>query len=90
MTGFVVEFIADPVIAGFTTAAAITTATTQVKPLLGLNFNVDGFLQTWIAVFEHIEETRLWDAVIGFSSIAVLLLLRVRLEIHYHTPKLLD
>ena len=75
--GFLVEFIAAPVIAGFTTAAAFTIATTQVKSLLGLKFNADGFIDTWKAVFEHIGETRTWDAVMGFSSIVALLLLRV-------------
>ena len=76
--GFLIEFIAAPVIAGFTTAAALTIGTTQVKSLLGLKFEADGFVETWKAVFEHIEETKTWDAVMGFSSVAALLLLRVR------------
>ena len=63
--------------AGFTSAAAFTIATTQIEALLGLRFDDEGFLNTWIAVFEHIEETKKWDAVLGFSSIAILLLLRV-------------
>jgi hypothetical protein len=45
---------------------------------LGLKFEADGFVETWKAVFEHIEETKTWDAVMGFSSVAALLLLRVR------------
>ena len=64
-------------IAGFTTAASFTTMTSQVKSLLGLKFEADGFIDTWKAVFEHINETRPWDAVMGFSSIAALLILRV-------------
>nr|CAH0107975.1 unnamed protein product [Daphnia galeata] len=75
--GFLIEFIAAPVIAGFTTAAALTIGTTQVKSLLGLKFEADGFVETWKAVFEHIEETKTWDAVMGFSSVAALLLLRL-------------
>ena len=75
--GFLVEFIAAPVIAGFTTAAAVTIASTQVKSLLGLKFESDGFVDTWKKVFEHIDETRLWDAVMGFSCIVALLLLRL-------------
>ena len=63
--------------AGFTSAAAFTIATTQVEALLGLNFDDEGFLHTWIAVFREIEHTRKWDAILGFSSIALLLLLRV-------------
>ena len=75
--GFLIEFIAAPVIAGFTTAAAFTIGTSQVKSLLGLKFEADGFVDTWAAVFEHIEETRLWDSIMGFSCIILLLLLRV-------------
>lgn len=70
--------------AGFTSASAFTIATTQIESLLGLKFEEEGFLHTWIAVFEHIEETKKWDAVLGFSSVAVLLLLRVKI----YTPTL--
>lgn len=76
-TGFLIEFIAAPVVAGFSSAAAITISTTQVKSLLGLKFDADGFVETWVAVFQHIGETRTWDAVMGFSTIAILLVLRV-------------
>ncbi|XP_057380360.1 sodium-independent sulfate anion transporter-like [Daphnia carinata] len=75
--GFLIDFIAAPVVAGFTSAAAFTIATTQIEALLGLRFDDEGFLNTWIAVFEHIAETKKWDAVLGFASIAILLLLRV-------------
>ncbi|XP_057380361.1 sodium-independent sulfate anion transporter-like [Daphnia carinata] len=75
--GFLIDFIAAPVVAGFTSAAAFTIATTQIESLLGLKFDDEGFLNTWIAVFENIEKTKKWDAVLGFSSIAVLLLLRM-------------
>ena len=75
--GFLIEFIASPVVAGFTTGAAVTIGTSQVKNLLGLKFNADGFVDTWAAIFEHIEETRLWDTIMGFSCIILLLLLRV-------------
>ncbi len=76
-SGFLIDFIAAPVVAGFTSAAAFTIATTQIEALLGLKFDDDGFVNTWVAVFRDIEQTRTWDAVLGFSSIAILLLLRV-------------
>lgn len=82
--GFLIDFIADPVVAGFTSAAAFTIATTQIEALLGLKFDEEGFLNTWIAVFEHIEETKKWDAVLGLSSIAILLLLRVEHKYFYY------
>ena len=71
------EFIAAPVIAGFTTAAALTIGTTQIKALLGLKFPSGGFLETWRGVFQHIDEAKLWDSILGLSSVVILLLLRV-------------
>ncbi|XP_012256427.2 sodium-independent sulfate anion transporter-like [Athalia rosae] len=74
--GFLIDFISGPVSVGFTSAAAIIIATSQVKDILGLNFNALKFLDSWKAIFEHIGETRLWDAVLGVTCMAVLLVLR--------------
>lgn len=74
--GFLIDFISGPVSVGFTSAAAIIIATTQVKDILGLSFPGGKFLQVWTGMYEHIGETRLWDSVLGFSCIVVLLLLR--------------
>lgn len=76
-SGFLIDFIAAPVVAGFTSGAAFAITTTQIQSLLGLEFNENGFVDKWIAVFRQIGETRTWDAVLGISSIVVLLLLRV-------------
>ncbi|KAK7870326.1 hypothetical protein R5R35_003714 [Gryllus longicercus] len=74
--GFLIDFISGPVSVGFTSAAAIIIATTQVKDVLGLSITGSNFLEVWERVFEHIGQTRLWDSVLGFSCMAVLLLLR--------------
>ncbi|XP_028160708.1 sodium-independent sulfate anion transporter-like [Ostrinia furnacalis] len=74
--GFLIDFISGPVSVGFTSAAAIIIATTQVKDILGLSFPGGKFLQVWTGMYEHIGETRLWDAVLGLSCIVLLLLLR--------------
>ena len=42
--GFLIDFISVPVIAGFTSAAAITIASSQVKSLLGLKILVESHL----------------------------------------------
>uniref|UniRef100_A0A182ITK8 SLC26A/SulP transporter domain-containing protein n=1 Tax=Anopheles atroparvus TaxID=41427 RepID=A0A182ITK8_ANOAO len=73
--GFLVKFISLPVTAGFTSAAAITIASGQVKSLFGLPGKSNEFLEAWINVFEHLHEIRLWDSVLGISTIAVLLVL---------------
>lgn len=74
--GFLIDFISGPVSVGFTSAAAIIIATTQIKDILGLSFPGGKFLQVWTGLYEHIGETRLWDAVLGITCIIVLLLLR--------------
>lgn len=78
--GFLIDFISGPVSIGFTSAAAIIIATTQVKHVLGLSYPGGKFLQVWEQIFEHISEARLWDSVLGFSCIIILLLLRVKLK----------
>ncbi|CAB3262558.1 unnamed protein product, partial [Arctia plantaginis] len=44
---FLIDFISGPVSVGFTSAAAIIIATTQVKDILGLSFPGGKFLQVW-------------------------------------------
>jgi MFS superfamily sulfate permease-like transporter len=83
--GFLVTFISTPVTMGFTTAAALTIGSGQVKSILGIGGKSDGFLESWINVFERIDETRLWDTVLGLTSIGLLLVLRVSVELVF-TP----
>ncbi|KAJ8944651.1 hypothetical protein NQ314_009413 [Rhamnusium bicolor] len=73
---FLIDFISGPVSIGFTSAAAIIIATTQVKDVLGLSYPGGKFLQVWEQIFEHISETRPWDALLGFTCMAFLLILR--------------
>lgn len=74
LSGFLIDFISGPVSVGFTSAAAIIIATSQVKDILGLDFTAGKFLLVWQKIFEHIGETRLWDAVLGVVCMIVLLL----------------
>uniref|UniRef100_A0A1B6BYH8 SLC26A/SulP transporter domain-containing protein n=1 Tax=Clastoptera arizonana TaxID=38151 RepID=A0A1B6BYH8_9HEMI len=74
--GFLIDFISGPVSVGFTSAAAIIIATSQIKDLLGLSYSASKFLDSLDQVRIHIGETRLWDAVLGLVCMAVLLSLR--------------
>ncbi|XP_068084369.1 sodium-independent sulfate anion transporter [Anabrus simplex] len=74
--GFLVDFISVPVTAGFTSAAALTIASAQVKGLLGIKGKSNDFLESWISVFEHIDETREWDVTLGVCTIVCLLLMK--------------
>ncbi|XP_048515879.1 sodium-independent sulfate anion transporter-like isoform X2 [Athalia rosae] len=70
--GFLVDFISMPVTSGFTNAAAITIAASQLKSLIGLTGGGNSFIDSIRAVIENIKDTSLWDTVLGISSIALL------------------
>ncbi|KAK6624109.1 hypothetical protein RUM44_010967 [Polyplax serrata] len=78
--GFLVSFISVPVTVGFTTAAAVTIASSQVKGLLGIKGKSNEFLESWISVFEHIKETRFEDLGLGLFTIVFLVLLKMANE----------
>lgn len=63
---------------GFTSAAAIIIATSQIKDILGISIEGGKFVSVWQSIFKRIDQTRLWDTVLGVLCIIVLLLLRVR------------
>lgn len=75
--GFMINFLSHPVISGFTSAAAIVIALSQLKYLLGIDFPSD--LSTLALLFEatrRIGETNLITVALGLGSIAGLVLLR--------------
>ncbi len=76
-----IDFVSLPVIAGFTSAAALTIISTQMRALLGLKIvhksGYDGFVGAWWDVYLNFESFRLADAILGCSCIVMLLLLKV-------------
>ncbi|XP_068084506.1 sodium-independent sulfate anion transporter isoform X2 [Anabrus simplex] len=75
--GFLVDFISMPVTAGFTSAAAITIASSQLKSLLGIKGKSNDFLQSWITVIKQIKSACPWDVLLGVSTIVLLLLAKM-------------
>ncbi|XP_055632195.1 sodium-independent sulfate anion transporter-like [Toxorhynchites rutilus septentrionalis] len=73
--GFVVQFISMPVITGFITAAAMTIMSSQVKSLMGISSpgKSSQFIDSWSNIFENIGQTQLWDSLLGFGSLAILI-----------------
>lgn len=74
--GFLLDFISGPVSVGFTSAAAIIIATSQIKDILGISITGSKFVEVWHNIFDNIGETKLWDTALGIVCIVVLLLLR--------------
>ncbi|KAL7637613.1 UNVERIFIED_CONTAM: hypothetical protein RMT77_012342 [Armadillidium vulgare] len=70
--GFFINFISHPVISGFTSAAAITIATGQLKGLFGLKLKTNGVVDTWVKLCLHIKETVWQDLVLGLICIIIL------------------
>ncbi|KAL7637611.1 UNVERIFIED_CONTAM: hypothetical protein RMT77_012340 [Armadillidium vulgare] len=75
--GFFINFISQPVISGFTSAVAVTIASSQLKGLFGLKgIETNGVFDTWYKVFLHIKEAVWQDIVLGLSCIATLTIIK--------------
>eukprot|EP00055_Hartaetosiga_balthica_P014795 m.83420 g.83420 ORF g.83420 m.83420 type:complete len:664 (-) comp8689_c0_seq1:228-2219(-) len=84
--GFIVDFIAYPVISGFTSAAAITIGFGQVKNLLGLQGVRRPFIEAVHDTFYNIGDTIIADLLLGFVCLVCIFLLK-RLKEKYETSK---
>ena len=80
--GFLVDFVSAPVISGFTSAASVTIAVSQLKNLLGLQVQrpskLPAILKTVEEIFENISSIKWRDSLLGFSCIFILLIMKVR------------
>ncbi|ODM93537.1 Sodium-independent sulfate anion transporter, partial [Orchesella cincta] len=74
--GFIVNFISAPVNSAFTSAAAITICSTQIKALLGLSYPAEGFLSIITGAVDHIYEVKLNDTLLSIACIVTLLVLQ--------------
>jgi len=92
--GVVIDFISVPVIAGFTSAAAITIASSQVKSVFGLeithhaHWGGEGILKTWAEIVENFDSMRTADTILGLVCIVILLLMRAAKNVTwFETPE---
>lgn len=78
--GFLVKYLSHPVIAGFTSAAALMIGFSQVKHVLGINVARQAhFYDTVMATFGKLGTTNGMALAIGTFSIGVLLAIQGRL-----------
>lgn len=75
--GFLVQFFSSCVISGFTTAAAITIATGQLKNLLGYGGTDSVFLESLDNFVHNVTKLRAGDAILGLTAMLVIFLLKV-------------
>ena len=74
--GFLVNFLSHPVIAGFTSAAAIIIGFSQLKHLFGISIPRGKVHETVINVVGNAGDINSPTLIIGISAIVVLVLLR--------------
>ncbi len=75
--GFLVNFISHPVIVGFTSAAAIIIAISQLKDLLGISIpRFSHVYETIHYASNHFSETNWVTVALCFASIIVMLILK--------------
>lgn len=72
--GFLVNFLSHPVLAGFTSAAAIVIGFSQLKHILGYSVpRTEYFYESVLYTVEHVLQTNFIAVAIGLGSIAVLI-----------------
>ncbi len=82
-TGFLVKYLSHPVIAGFTSAAALIIGFSQFKHLLGLNIPRSHHIHTIIGqAIDQVSDIHVITLLIAVSSIVGLVVMKSR------TPKL--
>ncbi|XP_077194285.1 pendrin [Paroedura picta] len=78
--GFIVRYLADPLVGGFTTAAAFQVFVSQLKIVLNVstkNYNgVLSIIYTLIEIFENIGTTNIADLIAGLLTIVVCMVVK--------------
>lgn len=79
--GFLIDFVSGPVSSGFTSAVALIILSSQVKDIFGIKASGTTFVQMWSSIIDNIGGIRVWDTMLGFACIVILLLMRVSFPI---------
>lgn len=72
--GFIVNFISESVLTGFSAGAALFIGSTQLGKLLGIDGDGGEFFERVYYIARHLGETSGWTLAVGLGGIAVLLL----------------
>ncbi|MEX0994677.1 MAG: solute carrier family 26 protein [Balneolaceae bacterium] len=75
--GFIVNFLSHPVLSGFTSAAALIIAASQIRNLLGIDLPRTNYIhEIVIGTIHQFGKIDLYTAIIGIGSVMVILGLR--------------
>ena len=68
-------------ITGFTSAAAISIASSQLKGLFGLAYDSETVIEAWSELIKNISHTKWQDLTLGICSMVALLFMRVSVRL---------
>jgi len=74
--GFLVNFLSHPVIAGFTSSAAIIIGFSQFKHLLGVKISGEKFSEIFMQLIKEAGNIHIPTLIIGVASVILLLLVK--------------
>jgi len=74
--GFLVNFLSHPVIAGFTSSAAIIIGFSQFKHLLGVEISGEKFSEIFMQLIKEAGNIHIPTLIIGVASVILLLLVK--------------
>ncbi|KAG8442879.1 hypothetical protein GDO86_011621 [Hymenochirus boettgeri] len=78
--GFIVKYLGDPLIGGFTTAAAFQVTVSQIKTILNVptkNYNgVLSIIYTIVDIFANIAQTNFADLIAGLLTLVIVLVVK--------------
>lgn len=81
--GFLVNFLSHPVIAGFTSAAAVIIGFSQFKHLLGIKVSGEKFVDIFSQIVTQLDKVHIVTFMIGLAAIIILVLVK---RIHKLVP----
>lgn len=82
--GFIMNFVSHAVVVGFSSAAAIIIASTQIPNLLGISIGQHEFVfETFVEIAQHLPAANIPTLLVGIATIASLLFLK---KIHKAFP----
>ncbi len=72
--GFLVNFISEPVLIGFSSGAALYIASTQLSKLFGIHGCHGEFFERIACIINNLDQTHLPSLLLGLAGIAILLI----------------
>ncbi|MDG2618069.1 SulP family inorganic anion transporter [Thermoleptolyngbya sichuanensis XZ-Cy5] len=74
--GFLANFLSKAVLAGFITGLGIEVLTSQVKKIMGISVEAEGWFREVFEIIVHAVEANLYTVAIGVGSIVIIRLLK--------------